>query len=61
MDAFLPFSIEVAQDGLGFLSELGKLLADAADQLTATAYTLGTGVNQPTGRLRHWSPAAQPS
>ena len=27
------------------MQELGKLLADAAEQLTATAYTTGTGSN----------------
>ena len=31
------------------MSELGKLLVDGAEQLTATAYTTGSGWNQPTG------------
>ncbi|OBF91046.1 major capsid protein [Mycobacterium sp. 852002-51163_SCH5372311] len=48
-DAFVPFSFEVEGDALGFMSELGKLLQDGADQLTATAYTTGSGTGQPTG------------
>ncbi|AFC44581.1 hypothetical protein OCU_33620 [Mycobacterium intracellulare ATCC 13950] len=48
-DAFVPFSFEVEGDALGFMQELSKLLADAADQLTATAYTTGSGSGQPTG------------
>jgi HK97 family phage major capsid protein len=31
------------------MQELGKLLLDGADQLTATAYTTGSGSGQPTG------------
>ncbi|WP_104183592.1 phage major capsid protein [Mycobacterium avium] len=48
-DAFVPFSFEVQDDAVNFMSELGKLLQDAADQLTATAYTVGSGSGQPTG------------
>lgn len=48
-DAFVPFSFEVGQDAVNFLDELQRLLADAADQLQATAFTTGTGVGQPTG------------
>ncbi len=48
-DAFVPFSFEVGGDAVNFLSELGKLLQDGADQLTATAYTTGSGTGQPTG------------
>ena len=59
-DAFVPFSFEIAADGLGFMQELGKLLADAAEQLTATAYTTGTGSNQPTGLITGLA-AASPS
>lgn len=48
-DAFVPFSFEVEGDAVGFISELGKLLQDGADQLTATAYTTGSGSGQPRG------------
>jgi HK97 family phage major capsid protein len=48
-DAFVPYSFEVGHDALNFQQELTKLLVDGADQLMATAYTTGTGSNQPTG------------
>jgi HK97 family phage major capsid protein len=48
-DAFVPFSFEVGGDAMNFMGELTKLLADGADQLTATAYTTGSGTGQPTG------------
>jgi HK97 family phage major capsid protein len=48
-DAFVPFSFEVGMDATNFMQELGKLLLDGADQLTATAYTVGSGTGQPTG------------
>ncbi|WP_264992882.1 phage major capsid protein [Mycobacterium montefiorense] len=48
-DAFVPFGFEVEGDAVGFMQELGKLLVDGADQLTAAAYTVGTGSGQPTG------------
>ncbi|KXF51061.1 hypothetical protein AXA44_15445 [Rhodococcus sp. SC4] len=48
-DAFVPYSFEVGQDAVNFLSELQTLLVDAADQLQATAFTTGTGIGQPKG------------
>ena len=51
-DAFVPFSFEVQGDALNFTQELGKLLQDGADQLTATAYTTGSGSGQPTSPRR---------
>ena len=48
-DAFVPFSFEVEGDAVGFLQELGRLLQDGADQLTATAYTTGNGTTAPKG------------
>lgn len=48
-DAFVPFSFEIEGDATNFMQELGKLLMDAAEQLTATAYTTGSGSGQPTG------------
>src|SRR5699024_581047 len=59
-DAFVPFSFEVQGDALGFMEELGKLLADGAEQLTATAYTLGTGSGRPKGVITAVA-AASPS
>lgn len=48
-DAFVPYSYEAEGDAANLGAELGKLLADAADQLTAAAFTNGTGSGQPTG------------
>ena len=48
-DAFVPYSFELEGDAPNLAGELSTLLLDAADQLTAAAYTVGTGVGQPTG------------
>ena len=48
-DAYVPYSFELEGDAANLMGELGKLLADSADQLTATAYTTGTGSGQPKG------------
>ena len=48
-DAFVPFSFEIEGDAVNFMQELAKLLQDGAEQLTATAYTTGSGSGQPTG------------
>jgi HK97 family phage major capsid protein len=48
-DSFVPYSFEVGMDALNFLTELQRVLVDAADNLMATAYTTGTGSGQPTG------------
>jgi HK97 family phage major capsid protein len=48
-DAFIQFSIEFGMDAVNAMQELGKLLADAADQLHATAFATGTGSGQPFG------------
>jgi HK97 family phage major capsid protein len=47
--AWVPYSVEIEQDGLEFGQELSKLLMDAADSLQAQAFTTGTGTGQPTG------------
>ncbi len=47
--AFVPFSVEIQGDAINFMQELGTLLMDGHDQLTATAYAIGSGSNQPTG------------
>ncbi|HEY1838609.1 MAG TPA: phage major capsid protein [Mycobacterium sp.] len=47
--AFVPASFEIIQDGTNFVSEVSKLLLDGLDQLTATAFTTGSGTGQPTG------------
>jgi HK97 family phage major capsid protein len=47
--AFVPFSYEVGTDAINFMAELGRLLADAYDQLSATAFTTGSGTGQPRG------------
>jgi len=48
-DAFVPYSVEIAEDGARFEQEITALLADAVDQLHATAFATGSGVGQPTG------------
>ncbi|MEU6999923.1 phage major capsid protein [Nonomuraea sp. NPDC046570] len=48
-DSFIPFSIEFGMDAVSPMQELQRLLVDGADQLQATAFVLGTGINQPTG------------
>ncbi len=57
-DAFVPFSFEVEQDAANLHTELGKLLTDAADQLTAAAFTNGSGTGQPTGIITALAAAA---
>jgi HK97 family phage major capsid protein len=47
--AFVPWSYEIGQDAVNFTEELGKLLTDGYDQLTATAFTTGSGASQPRG------------
>jgi HK97 family phage major capsid protein len=48
-DSFVAYSYEVGQDAVDFLGELSSVLTDSADQLQATAYTTGTGSDQPQG------------
>lgn len=48
-DVFVPYSFEVGMDAVNFLGELGRVMADAADNLMATAYTTGSGTGQPKG------------
>src|SRR5262249_35460262 len=40
-DAFVPYSIEVEQDYASLVTELGKVLADARDQLDAVKFING--------------------
>lgn len=47
--AWVPFSVEIEGDRAGFVTEVGKLLMDSVEQLTAAAYTNGSGIGQPTG------------
>lgn len=47
--AFVPFSFEVEQDAVNFISELQRLLTDAAMQLSDAAYTTGSGTGEPKG------------
>jgi HK97 family phage major capsid protein len=46
--AYVPYTFEVGDDA-DLLSQLSRLLLDAADQLNATAYTTGSGSDEPTG------------
>lgn len=47
--AFVPFSFEIEGDAVNLLGELRTLLLDAADQLTAQAFVVGSGNGEPTG------------
>jgi HK97 family phage major capsid protein len=49
--AFIPFSYEVQMDAINFVPEIAKLLTDGLDQLTASAFTTGSGTGQPTGLI----------
>lgn len=49
MDAFVPYSFELEADQPLLGGELQKLLADAADVLTATAFATGDGTGKPRG------------
>jgi HK97 family phage major capsid protein len=49
--AFCPASFEIIQDGTNFVQEISKLLMDGLDQLTAQAFTTGTGIGEPTGLI----------
>ncbi|MGR6526230.1 phage major capsid protein [Rhodococcus erythropolis] len=47
--SWIPFSIELEQDGLQLLPQLQALLADSALQLENAAFITGSGTGQPTG------------
>lgn len=49
--SWVPFSIELEEDGLQLLSQLQALLADSALQLENTAFATGSGNGQPTGLI----------
>lgn len=46
---FVPFSIEVGTDYPSFATEVGGLLAEGYDEITAAAFATGSGSGQPTG------------
>ncbi|MGH3444618.1 MAG: phage major capsid protein [Nocardioidaceae bacterium] len=48
-DASVPYSFEVGEDAGGFVSELQRLLVDAAGQLQAAAFANGSGNGEPNG------------
>lgn len=48
-DVFVPYSYEIGMDGANFLSDLQRVIVDAADNLMLAAYTTGSGAGQPTG------------
>jgi HK97 family phage major capsid protein len=49
--AFVPFSIEIDMDWPGMRAEMGRLLAEAKDDLESAKFTSGTGTNEPFGLL----------
>lgn len=46
---FVPFSIEIGMDGANFTQQITDVMADGQMNLEATAFTTGTGTDQPTG------------
>jgi HK97 family phage major capsid protein len=49
--AFVPYTLEVAQDWPQMLEAMRALLADAKDRLEAEKFLYGTGTNEPYGLL----------
>jgi HK97 family phage major capsid protein len=47
--AFVPFSMEIADDWAGLESEVAMMLADAKDRLEGAAFATGSGTNEPVG------------
>lgn len=47
--SYAEWSYEVGMDATNFLGELSKLLLDGLNQLTSEAFTVGSGMGQPTG------------
>lgn len=58
---WIQWSYEVGQDGLDFVGQLGLLLSDGWTQLTNTAFTTGSGIQQPTGIITSLSAGSAPS
>jgi HK97 family phage major capsid protein len=58
--AYIEFSIEVAEDWPQASAELGKLLADAKDRLEAEKFLTGTGTDEPLGLLTSLDAAGPP-
>jgi HK97 family phage major capsid protein len=48
-DVMVKYSIELGQDAVDLVGQVRTLMSDAADQLQATAFTTGSGDDQPTG------------
>ncbi|MEU7915797.1 phage major capsid protein [Microbispora bryophytorum] len=48
-DVDVLYSYEVSMDAIDFVNQLSTIVRDAADQLMATAYTIGSGSGQPNG------------
>ncbi|TFI45155.1 phage major capsid protein [Rhodococcus sp. 1R11] len=59
-DAFVPWSFEVEGDAPQLLSEVRTLLVDSLEQLTAQAFTHGSGVGQPKGIVTALAAAGAP-
>lgn len=56
--AWVEYSVEVEGDAIDLVSELGRLLTDAQDQLLAQALTVGSGNGQPQGVVTGLAAAA---
>lgn len=49
LDVFVPYSLEIEGDWQAFESDMRMVIMDAKERAEATAFTTGSGTNQPTG------------
>jgi HK97 family phage major capsid protein len=49
MNAFVPYSMEIGMDAVGFVPEMTRLLLDAANVRQTQAFVTGTGTGEPQG------------
>lgn len=49
LDTFIPFSFEVGQDWASFEADMRDVIADSKTRAENTAFTTGSGTNQPKG------------
>jgi HK97 family phage major capsid protein len=51
LSTYVEYSIEVGMDAVRFVQELQRIMLDSAMQTAETAYTTGSGSNQPVGLI----------
>lgn len=55
---FIPFSLEISEDWVGFAAEMQQLLAEGYDELLIDKFTRGAGTTEPSGVLTVLSASA---